>query len=488
MRTLSWLFAALVSSLSLLSVGFVGASGQGRGAPPPNETHWAALALPGIDTPTVSLGLAEIPVALISRASPLSHAMTHGPPAATLALPDWNRDRLLRFGTLGRVIGYASIPAPSGLAPTGTQRAASPGRLRNDFADLGFSVRGTARLGGDWSSFRPCDEAVQLTCGVPLVPRITPDIVFSATADGTVADRMVVDVDYEQTRSFEGANRINVAYQGRPGEVLQRLEIGDVSFELPPSRFLLEGIPAGAFGFQGEMQIGPVAVSSVWAQQAGEVTTRRFRLGAADEGVLLSDTIVLDDADYLDGQFFFLLDPERIHDYPHIDVLALTPSDSDALDAPGGGPIQLYRSEIDPYAQQQVEGHILADAIAVLGADTVVESAWFRYLQPGRDYLVHPSGLWVALRSPLLADEMLAVTYIAASGDTVGSYNPEVVYSEGGRPTLRLLKASAGRHRPGLPTASPRPARWTLPRSSSRSPLARRAPGAPSRAARMARR
>ncbi|MCY3809352.1 MAG: hypothetical protein OXG58_08025 [Gemmatimonadetes bacterium] len=452
MRTLSWLFAALVSSLSLLSVGFVGASGQGRGAPPPNETHWAALALPGIDTPTVSLGLAEIPVALISRASPLSHAMTHGPPAATLALPDWNRDRLLRFGTLGRVIGYASIPAPSGLAPTGTQRAASPGRLRNDFADLGFSVRGTARLGGDWSSFRPCDEAVQLTCGVPLVPRITPDIVFSATADGTVADRMVVDVDYEQTRSFEGANRINVAYQGRPGEVLQRLEIGDVSFELPPSRFLLEGIPAGAFGFQGEMQIGPVAVSSVWAQQAGEVTTRRFRLGAADEGVLLSDTIVLDDADYLDGQFFFLLDPERIHDYPHIDVLALTPSDSDALDAPGGGPIQLYRSEIDPYAQQQVEGHILADAIAVLGADTVVESAWFRYLQPGRDYLVHPSGLWVALRSPLLADEMLAVTYIAASGDTVGSYNPEVVYSEGGRPTLRLLKASAGRHRPGLPT------------------------------------
>ena len=65
---------------------------------------------------------------------------------------------------------------------------------------------------------------------------------------------------------------------------------------------------------------------------------------------------------------------------------------------------------------------------------------------------MHPSGLWVALRSPLLADEMLAVTYIAASGDTVGSYNPEVVYSEGGRPTLRLLKASAGRHRPGRPT------------------------------------
>ena len=41
--------------------------------------------------------------------------------------------------------------------------------------------------------------------------------------------------------------------------------------------------------------------------------------------MLLSDTVVLDDADYLDGQFFFLLGPERIRDYPHIDVLALTP-------------------------------------------------------------------------------------------------------------------------------------------------------------------
>ena len=234
--------------------------------------------------------------------------------------------------------------------------------------------------------------------------------------------------------------------------MLQRFDIGDVSFELPPSRFLREGIPAGNFGFRSALRFGPVAVGSVWAQQAGEVTTRRFRLGGADQSVLRSDTVVLDDADYLDGQFFFLLDPESIHDYPHIDVLALTPSDSDSPDAPGGGPIQLYRSDTDPYARRQVEGHIQADAIAVLGADTVVESAWYRYLEPGRDYLVHPSGLWIALRSPLLADETLAATYVAASGDTVGSYNPEVVYKRGGRPTLRLLKASAARHQPGRPT------------------------------------
>ena len=80
------------------------------------------------------------------------------------------------------------------------------------------------------------------------------------------------------------------------------------------------------------------------------------------------------------------------------------------------------------------------------------ESGWFRYLQPGVDYYVHPSGLWIVLRTPLRTDQMLAVTYIAASGDTVGDYNPERIHNLGGRPKLRLLKASGANHQPGEPT------------------------------------
>ena len=47
---------------------------------------------------------------------------------------------------------------------------------------------------------------------------------------------------------------------------------------------------------------------------------------------------------------------------------------------------------------------------------------------------------------------MLAVTYISATGDTIGTYNPERVYNAGGRPSLKLLQASRANHRPGLPT------------------------------------
>ena len=47
---------------------------------------------------------------------------------------------------------------------------------------------------------------------------------------------------------------------------------------------------------------------------------------------------------------------------------------------------------------------------------------------------------------------MLAVTYVTALGDTIGDYNPERIYNLGGRPTLRLLKASGANHQPGRPT------------------------------------
>ena len=62
------------------------------------------------------------------------------------------------------------------------------------------------------------------------------------------------------------------------------------------------------------------------------------------------------------------------------------------------------------------------------------------------------TGNVTALRNPLARDEMLAVTYVTAVGDTVGTYNPERVYVQGGRPRLRLLRASPGLNQPGRAT------------------------------------
>ena len=327
-------------------------------------------------------------------------------------------------------------------------------RFVSDYADLALQVRSRMELGGDWSRYQPCETQLKVSCNPTLLPQLSPDVQFDVKVAGTVLDRVQVDVDFDQSREFDAANRINIVYAGDEDAILRRFEVGDVTFRLPASRFLTEGIPAGNFGFQAEGQLGPLDFQTVWAQQRGDLNSREFRLaGLGDQRAFVqADTLILDDADYARGQFFFLVDPRLLERYPHVDALALDPGSAPPSVAPGGEPIQLYRFEDDPILRQQVQGFIQADAEAEGDGGLVKESGWFRYLQPGVDYYVHPSGLWIALRTPLRREEMLAVTYITATGDTIGDYNPERIHNVGGRPTLRLLRASGANHQPGRPT------------------------------------
>src|SRR5690606_30856467 len=125
-----------------------------------------------------------------------------------------------------------------------------------------------------------------------------------------------------QAREFDAANNINLYYQGLADEVLQRVEVGDVSIRLPVSRFVTRGVPAGNFGFMATGQLGPMDFQTVFAQQKGDVTNKEFTLGGGNRQGLEQDAeLVLDDAEYAKGQFFFLVPPDRLPGAPHVDVL-----------------------------------------------------------------------------------------------------------------------------------------------------------------------
>ncbi|MFH1763764.1 MAG: hypothetical protein ABIF09_06180, partial [Gemmatimonadota bacterium] len=329
-----------------------------------------------------------------------------------------------------------------------------PPLFQSEFAEVAVRLRGRGELGGDWNRFQPCEAGLQESCDPGLFPQIKPDIQFGLQASGTVAKRIHIDVDYDETREFSAVNNVNLYYQGEEGDIVRRVEVGDVTLIFPESRFLAQGIPAGNFGFRAVTDFGPLDVQTVWAQQNGDISSRDFQLTGVGgrQAFIQEDTLTLDDADFVRGQFFFLTDPRDFSAFPHVDVLSLDPGAAPPSVAPGAEPIQLYRFENDPVTRQQVEGYIQAEAVAERDGEITRESGWFRYLLPGVDYLVHPSGLWVALRRPLREEEMLAVTFVTAAGDTVGDYNPERIHNVGGRPTLRLLKASGPKHRPGAPT------------------------------------
>lgn len=322
-------------------------------------------------------------------------------------------------------------------------------------ADLALSVTGRGDLGGSWTRYEPCDPSLYFNCNPSLFPRLKPDVQFKVGVAGTISERIHVDVDYDQAREdFTAANNINLYYQGFADEVLQRVEVGDVALQLPQSRFLTQGVPAGNFGLTAAGQIGPIEFQTVWAQQKGDVSTREFVLGGGTGGGLEQDaSIVLDDGDYAGGQFFFLTHPDSLTGAPHIDVLALTASAAPVTLRPEqGGNIEVYRDERLSPATAGGQGQLglfLAEAIADDGVQR--HSGQFRRLTPGQDYMVHASGLWIVLRAPLRSDEALAVSYRTESGDTVGTLNAETSPA-GVTPVLRLLRSPAATHQPGAAT------------------------------------
>jgi hypothetical protein len=350
----------------------------------------------------------------------------------------------------GLVASADTVPAPP--APGRRGRELELPDMVQQATDLTLRVEGRGGLGGSWNRYRPCDPGLRLQCNPELFPQLRPDIEFGVQVGGTITERLHVSVDYDQRREFDTANNINVHYQGAPGEVLQRLEMGDVAIALPSSRYLTQGIPAGNFGFKASARLGAAEVDAVWAQQRGEVAMREFRLGGGQGGLVQEQERVLDDADYAVGQFFFLVDPSRIAGHPHIDVLTLSRGDAPADVRPLANRLVLYRDEgalSTSFAEQAQTGKFLANAVSADGVRR--HAGLFRLLRPGEDYYIHSSGLWVALRTPLRGDEALAAGYVTETGVVMGDPEPEATPA-GQTPELLLVRAPVSVHQPGQPT------------------------------------
>lgn len=322
----------------------------------------------------------------------------------------------------------------------------------SQYAQLGMQVSGRGEMGSSWEEYTPCNAARGFdTCEAGLVPQFRPDLQFGALVAGTVTDRIHVAVDYDQRREFEASNNINVYYQGLEDEILQRVEVGDVAIRLPQSSFLTTGVPGGNFGFKALAEVGPLQLQSVWAQQKGDIGSTELRLDGTRGGTLYDEqTITVDDYDYVSGRFFFLVDPSALPGYPHVDVLQLRAGDAPAQLTPTGGTLQVYRQDQTNPQQQTGAQYFFARAIEPEQPDTV--SGWYRRLDPG-DYVVHSSGLWIMLRQPLGETESLALAYVTAAGDTVGTLNAGQTGDDGEGADLRLLRGpTSSSHFPGAPT------------------------------------
>ena len=243
-------------------------------------------------------------------------------------------------------------------------------------------------------------------CQAPLTPEL--DFQFALLSGGSVADRVRVDVDYDSQREFDASNNISISYAGKPGEWLERVQVGNVSFAPAPSRFITSGIPSGNYGVQAAGRVGRMRFSAILAQQKGNIIKDQVFL----VGARTTQTSDIDVEDYQiePRRFFFTVDPALFPQYPNIDILdaqqmaELVPVLPDTIRP---SRVFLYRLLLGGQPPNP-DG----PRFTILGAADQRSGPAYELLREGVDYYIDPSMLWFALVRPLsLANERLVVAY-----------------------------------------------------------------------------
>jgi len=119
-----------------------------------------------------------------------------------------------------------------------------------------------------------------------------------------------VNLDYDTQREFDASNNISIYYEGKRNEFVQRLEVGNVTFQPPSSRYITAGIPSGNYGIQAITKIGAMRVKAILAQQKGNVV--RDRVFTIGDRTLQAIDRKIEDYQFEPRRFFFTVDPRLL--------------------------------------------------------------------------------------------------------------------------------------------------------------------------------
>ncbi len=254
------------------------------------------------------------------------------------------------------------------------------------------------------------------------------DFQFSVKSTGTVGDHVHVDVDYDSQREFDASNNISLVYQGKPGPGLNELQVGNVSFDMPASRFITAGIPSGNYGLQAIGQVGRLQIRAIAAQQKGNVVQDRdFEIG---DSTASSGRLDIADWQVEARRFFFTVDPRLFKGaYPNIDLLdrgQLMRVAAQLPDTLRPTRVLLYRLQ---YGTQPQNPN--GPRFRLIGDPSPARQT-YDLLREGVDYYMDPSQLWFALVRPLNPnnERLVVAYYVRVNGrDTVWTTtggNPDV--------------------------------------------------------------
>ncbi|MGH7549605.1 MAG: hypothetical protein ACREK3_02505 [Gemmatimonadota bacterium] len=286
-----------------------------------------------------------------------------------------------------------------------------------------FDIQGRLHLGalGARSKQNPDlrTELLRRTSG-------TFDLDLDQTLDlkilGTVGTKLDVAVDFNSQRELESRQLITAAYTGSEDEILQKVEMGDISVALPPSRFLGGSVGTGTFGAQAVAQLGPMDFRVLGTRKEGESTTRSLSITPSGEGVLSDVTLDIKDTQFQRDRFFLLFHPDSLASvrlsFPNPGTTLENPASQPAL-----GSLNVWLDDgnfSNNREQNSKRGEALVNPTDPGAFPEQTYVGFFDLLVEGQDYVV-TDGIVLQMRRQLNDSEVLGVSYVTSGGTQVGT-------------------------------------------------------------------
>lgn len=216
---------------------------------------------------------------------------------------------------------------------------------------------------------------------------------------GKIMDRVFVDIDYDDQREEE--KTISVAYRGKPGELVQLAEFGDLNLSLPQTEFIT--YQKQLFGAKMHLQHKNANLYLIGSQTKGSSKQKQFIGSSVSEIVSLADT------DYIRRTYYDLTFGGNIHPTDSADAY------NDWRSAMGNispGSEEIY---LDSNTTSSDFVPVSKDATDYLGTDRY--SAQWQLLTRGVDYTVDYSRGIIMFKRSISAESVIAVDYRNTRGE-----------------------------------------------------------------------
>ena len=293
-------------------------------------------------------------------------------------------------------------------------------------------VRGSEQITISGSSSWVVGQVTGEQGGNSLFPKLDMRQRLNVSLDGTIGSKLSVSMAQNSDALTPLENSIKIRYKGLEDEVLKSVELGNTNLTLPSTQFISYSTrQEGLFGVKTEAEVGGVSFTAIASREQGESGLSTFNGGSA------SRTIRVPDWNYIQGKYFFLVNPNGTVPPPEqvLDVrLYLDDRQVDNNVSQGALPARVW---IDP------------DTTAGRNPPTPATGQFYELTENENYVLANETNFGfprIQLTNQLTSDHTLAVAYIQKTGDvvdTVGTWWPDgYVPASNDSLNLKMLRPS----------------------------------------------